>query len=77
MTEVERGIEQRGDYDGKALMTTKYCLRYELGCCLRGKNRGRALLPLEASDTLVLRNNDRLFRLEFDCRECLMRIYKR
>ena len=77
VTEVERGIEQRGDYDGKALMTTKYCLRYELGCCLQGKNRGRALLPLEASDTLVLRNNDRLFRLEFDCRECLMRIYKR
>lgn len=77
VTEVERGIEQRGDYDGKVLMTTKYCLRYELGCCLRGKNRGRALLPLEASDTLVLRNNDRLFRLEFDCRECLMRIYKR
>lgn len=77
VTEVERGIEQRGDYDGKALMTTKYCLRYELGCCLQGKNRGRALLPLKASDTLVLRNNDRLFRLEFDCRECLMRIYKR
>ena len=86
--EIERGLEQTEDYEGKALMTTKYCLRYELGCCLQGKNekgerreekgerRKEKEIPLiSPTDTLILRNNDHLFRLEFDCRQCLMRIY--
>ncbi len=73
---IERGVEQTEDYDGKALMTTKYCLRYELGCCLQGKNTSAPKADIRPSDTLVLRNNDRHFRLEFDCKECLMRIYK-
>ena len=72
---IERGVEQTLDYTGKALMTTKYCLRYELGCCLKGKCKGKPKVLLKASDSLVLRNNDHRFRLEFDCSECLMRIY--
>jgi len=72
---IERGVEQTLDYSGKALMTTKYCLRYELGCCLKGKCKGKPKVSLKASDSLVLRNNDHRFRLEFNCSECLMRIY--
>lgn len=72
---MEHGLEQSADYDGKALMTTKYCLRYELGCCLQGKSKGRPQVSLQPADELVLVNNTRRFRLEFDCRECLMRIY--
>ena len=81
VNEIERGLEQTEDYDDKALMTTKYCLRYELGCCLQGKNekeerRKEKKLPFIApTDTLILRNNDRRFRLDFDCRQCLMHIY--
>ena len=78
--QVERGLEQTGDYGGKALMTTRYCLRYELGCCLQGKNenekRRNETVEIKPGDTLLLRNQERLFRLEFDCRECLMRICK-
>lgn len=78
--QVERGLEQTGDYDGKALMTTRYCLRYELGCCLQGKNenekRRNETVEIKPGDTLLLRNQERLFRLEFDCHECLMRICK-
>lgn len=74
--EIERGVEQTGDYDGKALMTTKYCLRYELGCCLKGKSAGKPMLDIKPSDTLILRNNERRFRLEFDCGNCLMKIFK-
>lgn len=73
--EIERGLEQTADYDGKALMTTKYCLRYELGCCLQGKSKGNPLVDLRPSDELILRNNDRRFRLHFDCRNCLMQVY--
>ena len=72
---IERGLEQTLDYQGKALMTTKYCLRYELGCCLQGKGSKKPQVPIQPSDTLLLHNNGKRFRLEFDCRECLMRIY--
>ena len=70
---MERGLEQTLDYDGKALMTIRYCLRYELGCCLK---KGKGEMKIAPNDTLLLRNQGRQFRLEFDCRECLMRIYK-
>ena len=71
---IERGLEQTEDYDDKALMTTKYCLRYELGCCLQGKNKDKARVDIKPTDTLILRNNNHRFRLEFDCRNCQMHI---
>lgn len=55
---------------GLTVMTTRYCLRRELGACLRtpaGKN-----LP----DNLRLRAPGIDFRLEFDCRECRMKVIK-
>ena len=78
---AERGLEQTGDYDGHALMTTRYCLRYELGCCLQQRPGGDRPSPLLAqppapADELYLHNNGRRFRLRFDCAECVMRIYK-
>lgn len=77
INKIERGLEQTEEYDGKALMTTKYCLRYELGCCLQGKGNGKAKVSLKPTDDLILRNNDHSFRLEFDCRNCQMLIYKK
>ena len=78
INEIERGVEQTGDYDGKALMTTKYCLRYELGCCLHNKAGQKApTVAIDSRDNLVLHNNGRQFRLQFDCLECVMRIYKK
>lgn len=74
--EIEHGVEETEAYDKKALMTTKYCLRYELGCCLRNKNHRKPQITLNSTDTLLLHNNNRHFRLEFDCQQCLMRIYK-
>lgn len=64
--EMVYGLEKTLDYDGKALMTTKYCLRYELDMCLKEH-------PETAGD-LFLRNNRNRFRLVFDCRRCEMQI---
>ena len=75
--EIERGVEQTGDYRGKALMTTKYCLRYELGCCLKGKSKNKPQITINNTDSLVLGNNGRYFNLEFDCNACQMRIYSK
>lgn len=67
----EYGPEKTYSYDNCALMTTKYCLRYELGQCTKiGNNDPRFTQPL------FLRNNNNWFELKFDCKECVMRIKK-
>ena len=76
-TDIEYGLDKTEDYAGKAVMTCKYCLRYELGCCLKNKEgQPAAKVKVAPTDTLMLRNNEKRFRLDFDCRECVMRIYK-
>ena len=70
--QIERGLEQTHDYAGKALMTTKYCLRYELGCCLQGKSKGKPQVDIKPTDTLILHNNGKRFHLSFDCPRCQM-----
>lgn len=52
------------------VMTTKYCLRRELGACL--KEKGASTLP----SPLFLRNNTGRYRLEFDCGRCGMNVIK-
>lgn len=71
---MEHGVEQTHDYAGKALMTTKYCLRYELGCCLLGKSKTTPAVEIKPDDGLILHNNGQRFRLHFDCTECRMQI---
>lgn len=71
---LEHGLEETHDYEGKALMTTKYCLRYELNQCLQHKTN-KEISP-EYRGTLYLRNNKNLFELQFDCRNCQMLIKK-
>lgn len=70
----EWGVEQTHDYNGKALMTTKYCLRYELGACLSHKCND-TIAPAYR-DELFLENNGRRFRLHFDCAHCQMQIFR-
>ena len=52
------------------LMHTRYCIRRQLGACLKGKNSGK--LPRE----LYLRSADTLLRINCDCRKCEMTITK-
>lgn len=53
-----------------ALMTTKHCLRYELGYCTR---QGKGKMPY--SEPLWLEQGSARLRLEFDCLNCQMLIY--
>ncbi len=73
---LQRGPEQTGNFDGVALMTTRYCLRYELGCCLKDKNTHQPTVKIRPDETLYLRNLNRKFRLEFDCKNCQMKIFR-
>lgn len=69
-----------GDASNDAeLMRCRYCLRYELGACLQGKNSGAAnkeILQLSPQARLFLENEGRLFALHFDCANCEMVIMK-
>ncbi len=76
VTTIERGPDQPGIEfkDDFPLMTTKYCLRYELGQCLMHKCN-KTVSPDYASN-LFLYNNGNKFRLSFDCKKCEMQIHK-
>ena len=73
-TAIERGPDQPGTNFKKdfPLMTTKYCLRYELGQCLMHKCN-KSVTSDYAGDLFLL-NNGRRFRLAFDCKHCEMQI---
>ena len=50
------------------LMTCHHCIRYANGLC--SKETGQKAEPL------FIRNGSHIFRLEFDCKNCLMYIQK-
>ncbi len=57
--------------DEITVMNTRYCLRRELGACLRKKNEaGKLPRPL------FLRNESGCYRLDFDCGRCGMKVVK-
>ena len=58
------------DTQGRVVMTTRYCLRRQLGACL--KTPGAVSLPKD----LFLRSPGICLRLDFDCRNCLMKVIK-
>lgn len=70
VTAIEPAIEMKRPATKKplTLMETRYCLRRELGACL--KEGGNDILP----EPLTLRGQGFETRLEFDCKNCKMRV---
>lgn len=67
--EYELGLDVTNDFKNKVLMTTKYCLRYEIGQCLKSKN-----VDDDYKGKLFLENNGNVFELRFDCKKCEMQV---
>lgn len=67
---TEKAIEVRKPAGEVQVMSTRYCIRRELGACLRTAEGSRYPTPL------FLRNDSGLYRLDFDCRKCGMRVVK-
>ena len=57
-------------HGGKTLMRCRYCLRYELGHCLKDKRTDDWREPL----TLSINNDKQTFSLHFDCKRCEMTV---
>lgn len=69
VTELEAGPDSTRDCSDIVLMTTKYCLRYEMGQCLKSKN-----VDEEYKGRLFLENNGKRYELKFDCAKCQMNV---
>lgn len=69
---IEPALEVSGsNADSTVVMTTRYCLRRELGACLKHGGAERMKGPLS------IKSGSLHFGLEFDCRNCRMKVVKR
>ena len=66
--EVDEPYEQTHDKD-TPVMLSKYCIRRQLGMCLKER-------PTPRKENLALKlANGTSFRLDFDCKDCIMKLY--
>lgn len=69
VNDIEKAFELQKNFDGKTLMVTKHCLRYEFGKCPKlVKSIGDKPGPLYLVD------NNRKYSLEFNCQRCEMKV---
>ena len=64
-------FEKQTSRESFAVMTTKHCLKYQMGYCRKYDNTNRT--PL--NEPLYLVNETDKLRLEFDCLNCHMKIF--
>lgn len=67
VTTIEDGIECRKDPVGVELMNTRYCIRKEIGECLKKEGKHKKLF---------LNDGNNRFELIFDCKNCRMKVIK-
>ncbi len=65
---LELTLERRKEASGTVIMTTRYCLRRELGRCLKTP-KGK-----EWQGPLYLETSKNRLRLDFDCSNCQMKV---
>jgi 23S rRNA 5-hydroxycytidine C2501 synthase len=69
VTRIEPAAESGLDMRGRNVMTTTYCIKYELDACPRLKDTCAFAEPL-----YLLDDSGRRLKLEFDCVECRMHV---
>ncbi|MFO7570625.1 MAG: U32 family peptidase [Smithellaceae bacterium] len=68
-TVTEPAFEALCDITGKTVMTTRYCIRYQLDLCPKAQPA-----KIASCEPLRLTDAHHVYRLEFDCRRCRMRV---
>lgn len=66
----EIAFEKQPKKDDFSLMTTKHCLKYQLGYC----RKYNGTQPAALNEPLYLVNETGKYRLEFDCQSCHMNV---
>ncbi len=65
----EKAIEVGSAKENQLLMTSRYCLKYELGVCERFQGAKNT-----QPEPLYLEDQNRKYLLQFDCKNCLMQV---
>lgn len=65
----EKALEISPLKDDHLLMTTRYCIKYELGYCEKFQHAKN-----NPPDPLFLEDQNRRYQLKFDCKNCLMQV---
>lgn len=65
---IDEGYDTLPDLDGVEVMRTPYCIRREIGQCLKQSNK--------LKEPLRLIHGTEEYRLRFDCKECRMYVIK-
>ncbi len=68
---VDDAMELQKDYRGKALMTTKHCIKYQYNQCPKKQRPEQSW-----KEPLFLEDQHSVYRLEFDCGACEMKVIK-
>lgn len=69
---IEPAAESGLDLQGRKVMTTQFCLRYELNACPRQPDHQQLSEPLRLVDEQNIE-----YPLRFNCAECVMEVYFR
>ena len=67
----EMAIEKRPVTGRLQVMTTKHCLKYELDFC----PKFGGFSPSHLTEPFFLQDGTKQFELEFDCRNCMMKVF--
>jgi len=66
--DIEPALELQNDIGEKVVMVSRHCIRRQKGLCPKDNSGVGPALPL------ILENNGRKLRAEFDCGRCVMRL---
>ena len=74
VTQIEKAFELQWDPGKSRVMTTKYCIKYELGKCPKYHKDTR---DSSLKEPLVLKQGELEYKLKFNCKPCEMEIWEK
>ena len=74
VTEIEKAFELQWDPGKSRVMTTKYCVKYELGKCWRFN---KDTMGEKLVEPLTLKHGEIEYKLKFNCKPCEMEIWEK
>ena len=74
VTEIEKAFELQWDPGKSRVMTTKYCIKYELEKCPKYH---KDTLGTKLKEPLVLKQGELEYKLKFNCKPCEMEIWEK
>jgi len=74
VAEIEKAFELQWDPGKSRVMTTKYCVKYELGKCWRFN---KDTMGEKLVEPLTLKHGENEYKLKFNCKPCEMEIWEK